>query len=228
MNGIIVAATIITLWSAHLIYLLFYRDLNFLSAGTYLHILIQAFLYTGLFITAHDAMHKTVSRNKLINDAIGWVSSFLFAGLSYKKLTENHQLHHKYPGTEKDPDFYTKSQNFVVWWVVFFWRYATIWQFIIMGVAYNLLKFYGGVPDSKLWFYWITPALLGTLQLFYFGTYVPHRLPHTEEMGPHRARTLPNNHLLAFLTCYFFGYHREHHEGPHIPWWQLWKTKNND
>ena len=225
MKGIFIALTIIILWLLHLYYLLFYKEVLFYNISTYLHILLQAFLYTGLFITAHDAMHGTVSNNKFINNLIGRVSSFLFAGMSFDKLLKNHHLHHKYPGTEQDPDFYVKSQNFFVWWAIFFYRYTTFAQILIMGISYNLLKLLAQVPEINLWFYWIIPAFLGTLQLFYFGTYLPHRLPHTEDMGPHRARTLPKNHLLAFLSCYFFGYHQEHHEGPHIPWWQLWKTK---
>lgn len=225
MNGIILAISIITLWLSHLIFLLFFREVNFFNTGTYLHIFIQGFLYTGLFITAHDAMHGTVSRYKFINITIGRITTFLFAGMSYNRLLKNHNLHHKFPATDQDPDYFIKSQNFFVWWAVFFYRYATLQQIIIMGLSYNLLKIIGNVPEINLWFYWIIPALLGTLQLFYFGTYLPHRQPHTEEMGQHKARTLPKNHLLAFLTCYFFGYHREHHEGPHIPWWQLWKTK---
>ena len=228
MKGVLIALLIIFIWLAHLYFLLFYREVNFLNTGTYLHILIQAFLYTGLFITAHDAMHRTVAPNKFLNDLIGRVSTFLFAGMSYNRLIKNHHLHHKHPATNQDPDFYEKSQNFFVWWTVFFYRYATIPQFLAMGVSYNLFKIFGNVPEINLWFYWIIPALLGTFQLFFFGTYLPHRKPHTDEMGIHRARTLPKNHLLAFLTCYFFGYHQEHHEGPHISWWQLWKTKELD
>jgi beta-carotene ketolase (CrtW type) len=44
-------------------------------------------------------------------------------------------------------------------------------------------------------------------------------------MGPHKARTQKKNHFWAMLSCYFFGYHREHHEDPHIAWWQLYKVK---
>ncbi|MFW6276162.1 MAG: fatty acid desaturase, partial [Bacteroidota bacterium] len=70
------------------------------------------------------------------------------------------------------------------------------------------------------------PALLSTLQLFYFGTYLPHRKPHTHDMGRHRARTQSKNHLWAMLSCYFFGYHTEHHESPGTPWWQLYTKKS--
>jgi beta-carotene/zeaxanthin 4-ketolase len=26
-------------------------------------------------------------------------------------------------------------------------------------------------------------------------------------------------------SCYFFGYHWEHHHSPATPWWELWKVK---
>ncbi len=95
-------------------------------------------------------------------------------------------------------------------------------QLIIMAVAFNYLKLH--FNEASIWGFWVIPAFLGTLQLFYFGTYRPHMLPHTEEMEPHKARTQKPNHLLAMLSCYFFGYH-EHHEAPGTPWWQLYKMK---
>jgi beta-carotene ketolase (CrtW type) len=27
------------------------------------------------------------------------------------------------------------------------------------------------------------------------------------------------------MSCWFFGYHWEHHEHPRLPWWQLYSTK---
>jgi beta-carotene ketolase (CrtW type) len=27
------------------------------------------------------------------------------------------------------------------------------------------------------------------------------------------------------LSCYFFGYHFEHHDSPGTPWWRLWRVK---
>ncbi len=54
---------------------------------------------------------------------------------------------------------------------------------------------------------------------------MPHKYPHTNEMMPHNSRTLHKNHLWAMVSCYFFGYHWEHHQDPSVAWWQLWKTK---
>ncbi|MCX8057502.1 MAG: fatty acid desaturase, partial [Ignavibacteria bacterium] len=156
--GILIALIIITAWFIHLYYSLTYLSVDFSNGWTYLHIFLQAFLYTGLFITAHDAMHRTVSKNKKVNDLIGRIASFLFAGMSYSKLLKNHHLHHKYPASDKDPDFYTKSQNLFLWWIVFFYRYATITQLLTMAIAFNILKFVFNLSEINLWFYWIIPA----------------------------------------------------------------------
>lgn len=221
--GVLISILIISAWGSHLYYILSSVEINFSNPIFYFHILLQGYLYTGLFITAHDAMHKTVSRIRIINKVIGYVSAFLFAGMSYGRLIKNHMKHHKYAGSENDPDFSTKSGNFFVWWLTFMYRYTTISQLIVMGIIFNLLNLQ--FDQISLWFFWIIPAFMGTLQLFYFGTYLPHRKPHSHEMEPHKARTQKKNHLWAMLSCYFFGYHFEHHEYPHVPWWQLYKVK---
>ena len=222
--GIVIAISIMLLWTGHLYYALAYVTVDFASPLFYLHIIVQAYLYTGLFITGHDAMHASISKNKYVNRVFGYSSVFLYAGLWYKQLVKNHHRHHMYPGTDKDPDFYVKSQNFLFWWAIFMFRYLTIIQLVIMAIIFNVLKIWFDTPSIIA--FWMIPAILSTLQLFYFGTYLPHRRPHTQEMEPHRARTQKKNHLWAMLSCYFFGYHHEHHESPATPWWQLYKTKN--
>ena len=224
--GIIIAFIIISIWASHLFYSLLYVNVDFTNPVFYLHILLQGYLYTGLFITAHDAMHGTVSKNKFINKSIGSISTLLFAGLSYNKLIKNHFKHHKNPGEEEDPDFYTKSQNFFIWWGTFLWRYTTVTQLIIMAVVFNVLKIW--FDEISIIAFWVVPAFLGTFQLFFFGTYLPHKYPHTENMQPHKARTQKRNHLWAMLSCYFFGYHYEHHESTRTPWWRLYKLKEGN
>ena len=213
------------LWLVHLVFILTNVTVAWDNPWMYVHMIIQAYLYTGLFITGHDAMHRLVSKNKYVNNVIGYISVFMFAGMSYKKLIHNHWEHHKFPGSEKDPDFYVKSQNFWAWWFMFMVRYTTIWQILIMAVIFNVLYRVVGLEVSSLLVLWILPAFLSTFQLFYFGTFLPHRRPHTEIMGKHRARTLRKNHLWAMLSCYFFGYHYEHHASPGTPWWRLYKIK---
>ena len=224
--GLMIAIVILGLWGGHLYYTLSFVEVAWSNPWMYLHLLVQTYFYTGLFITGHDAMHQSVSRIKWLNRSIGYLSVFLFAGMSYGRLIKNHWDHHRYPGTEKDPDFYVRSQNFIAWWFMFMVRYSTIWQFLIMAAIFNLFRYAAGFQVLSLVVFWIIPAFLATFQLFYFGTFVPHKQPHTEAMGKHRARTQKRNHLAAMLTCYFFGYHNEHHESPGTPWWQLYKTKS--
>lgn len=221
--GLFVAAVVYLSWICHLAYTLTYVEVDFSSPAFYFHILLQGYLFTGLFITGHDAMHGTVSDNRKINDMAGWIATLSFAYLSYNRLRKNHYLHHRYPATDKDPDFYTRSNNFFVWWFMFMVRYTTWWQLVLMAITFNILKIW--FTDWQLIFFWIIPAILGTLQLFFFGTFIPHRFPHKPEMGIHKARTLPKNHILAMITCYFFGYHLEHHESPTTPWWKLYRSK---
>lgn len=221
--GVIISLFIISAWGLHFFYCMYNESISLYNPFLYLHMLIQAYLFTGLFITSHDAMHGNVSGNKKLNNLIGSSCSFLFAGMSYKKLYKNHHRHHTLPGTDKDPDFCYSSDNFFIWWFVFLKRYVTVIQIIIMALIFNILKYYFG--EWKVWIFLIIPVMLSTFQLFYFGTYRPHKRPHKHDMLPHNARTQKKNHLLAMISCYFFGYHSEHHNYPGIPWWKLYKTK---
>jgi beta-carotene ketolase (CrtW type) len=130
--GILIALIIILSWISHCAYMLILLEWNPTSFGLWLHVALQTYLSVGLFITAHDAMHGTVSGNKRINNIIGWIACFLFAGMNYKRLITNHMAHHTYPGTEKDPD-YDMSQIYVIWFLRFMIRYTTISQLIVMG-----------------------------------------------------------------------------------------------
>ena len=221
--GLLIALTVILLWTFHLVYLLIFVDLSSASPIILVHIAIQTYLYTGLFITAHDAMHGLVSPNKVVNKSIGRLATQLFAALSFSRLLEKHQLHHRFPGEAADPDYSVNSQNFWLWWFSFMKNYISWWQIIIMALVFNILHIW--VDQLNLILFWILPSILATFQLFYFGTYRPHRLPHTETMLPHNSRSQKGPHVWAMLSCYFFGYHYEHHEWPHIPWWKLYQTK---
>ncbi|WP_420388462.1 fatty acid desaturase [Roseivirga sp.] len=218
-TGIYVALTIITLWFIVLIGAL-QAPVKPSSVWTYVLVLVLMHLYTGLFITAHDAMHGTVSSNKKINHFIGHVAALLFSFNFYRKLFPKHHEHHKHVATDKDPDYH--QGGFLIWYFSFLSQYVTVLQIVLMAGAFNVLKLL--VPTENLIIYWMLPAVLSTLQLFYFGTYLPHRGEHTPQ-NIHKSRSQKLNHAWAFLSCYFFGYHYEHHASPGTAWWQLWKVK---
>jgi beta-carotene/zeaxanthin 4-ketolase len=221
--GILISMMIIALWSSHLVYVLFFYNFSFTSVYTYIHVLIQAYFYTGLFITAHDGMHGNISSSARVNSLFGRISSTLYACLSYKRLLKNHYAHHKYSGTGEDPDFSPASQNFFIWWFNFMKKYTTILQLVCMAAIYNILNFF--ITEANIIAFWVVPAFLSTFQLFYFGTYQPHKIPHTHNMQPHNARSQKKNFAWGLLSCYFFGFHYEHHESPRLPWWKLYFYK---
>lgn len=221
-RGVVIAAVIVGSWFALLVYLLRFYTLEYTSPLPYLFMLLQTHLYTGLFITAHDAMHGVAAPGrKVLNRTIGTVTALLFAYNWYPRLLPKHHQHHKYVATEQDPDYYPGS--FWPWYFSFLKQYITWWQLLLMAVTFNVLKYF--FPVDNVILFWMLPAILATFQLFYFGTYLPHRGEHAPD-NLHKSRTQAKNHVWAFISCYFFGYHYEHHAKPYLPWWQLYRAKS--
>jgi beta-carotene/zeaxanthin 4-ketolase len=222
-KGLFYAFTIILLWVVSLTYLLHYK-INFHDPLVYVFMLVQMHLYTGIFITAHDAIHGVVAPdNKRLNYWIGFTCATIFAYNNYEKLSRKHHLHHAHVVTDEDPDYY--DGNFFRWYLKFALEYVTFWQILFMAITYNILKLF--LPMENLIVFWEVPAILSTLQLFYFGTYLPHRGEHSPT-DIFKAKSQKLNHFVAFITCYFFGYHHEHHAFPYLPWWSLAKAKENE
>lgn len=215
--GVLIAILIIACWAGSLLFLM-NVEVEFKNPLVYIFVLVQMFLYTGLFITAHDSMHGTVSPNRTLNNVIGQTCTALFAAFLYKNLYHKHHDHHRHVHSDQDPDYHNGS--FWRWYLKFMKEYITWQQILIMAVLFNVLKIW--FAEVNLLLFWVLPSLLSTLQLFYFGTWLPH---HGEPANVHQSRSQNKSHLTAFFTCYFFGYHFEHHDSPGTPWWKLWTLK---
>jgi beta-carotene ketolase (CrtW type) len=94
-----------------------------------------------------------------------------------------------------------------------------------MAIIFNILYHLLNIPLANLVLFWILPSVLSTLQLFYFGTFLPHRESPDKFKDHHRARSNDYNIIFSFVTCYHFGYHWEHHQYPYVPWWKLPKVR---
>ncbi len=187
-------------------------------------IVAQCWLSVGLFIVAHDAMHGSLAPFRpRLNRAIGRLALMIYAGIWYDGLVARHFAHHRAPGTEHDPDFSGDGRGgFWRWYGAFFAEYLTAGQVArVVGLA--SLYVYGlGVDPARLLLLWAAPALLSSFQLFYFGTYLPHRAEERAAFADrHRTRSNDFPYILSLLTCFHFGYHHEHHADPSVPWWRL-------
>ncbi|MEQ1613576.1 MAG: fatty acid desaturase [Hyphomicrobiaceae bacterium] len=187
-------------------------------------IALQCWLCVGLFIVAHDCMHGTlVPRRPGWNWAFGTVCLALYACFNFSALNPKHHLHHRYSGTGRDPDFLEHPpRGFWRWYVKFFGEYFSWGQLGLLAVVNWTYILVLGAPVANVLLFWALPAILSSLQLFTFGTYLPH-VPTTDEPfnDRHHARSNDYPVWLSLLTCFHFGYHHEHHLHPGIPWWRL-------
>jgi hypothetical protein len=71
--------------------------------GAILGIMWQMFIYTGLFITAHDAMHGAIApKHPRLNLAIGRLALLIYGLFSYDRLLKAHRQHHHHPASDLD------------------------------------------------------------------------------------------------------------------------------
>ncbi|MBW4620706.1 MAG: fatty acid desaturase [Cyanosarcina radialis HA8281-LM2] len=221
--GPLFAFGIISLWAVSLSIFLATNLAKFPVYFILPAMLWQMFLYTGLFITAHDAMHGAVCPQSVrINRFIGSLAVIIYGLFSYKELLQKHWLHHHHPASDRDPDFHDgKHTNFIGWYLYFMRRYGSWKQFIGLTVIYQSAHLIFHIPQLNLILFWIVPSILSSIQLFYFGTFLTHKEPVEGFKNHHRAQTNPLPVLWSLITCYHFGYHEEHHAYPQLAWWQL-------
>jgi beta-carotene/zeaxanthin 4-ketolase len=234
-QGLIFACLIFTGWLFSMWTGLFLLPPGFAALPSKITIfLLVMFFSTGLFITAHDGMHGTiVPFSRRLNDLFGSLAVRLYALFSFSHLQHYHWKHHERPGTSYDPDFsLAYSTSFWRWYIEFLKRYLSVTQVIGMAILANILIHVYEIPTSQVITLWALPALCSSLQLFYFGTYLPHKPGITPFPDNHNARSLQQTRVASFFSCFHFGCHELHHRSPSIPWWCLWsveaKSTNKD
>jgi beta-carotene/zeaxanthin 4-ketolase len=229
--GVLWAIGIVSCWVLSLYLLLPVQVSHFSVFQIGIAVLGRAFLHTGLFVIAHDAMHGSLCPNQTgLNPIMGRLMLGLYAFLPYNRSYTNHWLHHRHPTETNDPDFHDGTHHHpILWYLTFMREYLPFTQFLVflgcwIGIFVVLLQMVQ-IPIENILLFWILPLILSSMQLFLFGTYLPHRNPHqitsNSSSNYHRAQTIDYPVVLSFLTCYHFGYHWEHHEYPQVPWYQL-------
>lgn len=223
-TGLGFAAVVAASWCALFVWGVF---LHVWSAGDVVRapavVAVQAWLSAALFIVAHDAIHGSLAPGRpRLNALVGQVCVGLYAAFAFRKLATAHRQHHESPGAEPDPDFHASDPRaFSPWLLAFIRRYFGLQEFLRLTLVV-LVCLQLGASVSNLLVFWAAPAALSAVQLFYFGTYLPHRHEPAPFADAHRARSLRQPLWLSFVTClHFGGFHHEHHLHPSLPWWRL-------
>ena len=229
-QGLKVAAVIMVAWLVSLLTLL-PCDSSALPWWKLISgILIRTELQTGLFIIGHDAMHQALwPEHRRWNDRLGALALALYAALPYKLCGENHRLHHQFTATALDPDFSRCSKDSAVsWYCQFMTGYLSAKQMIGLLFFWTALFWVSSASTStavaNILIFFTLPLLLSSLQLFLFGTYLPHR----QQRGGAQDKSPASLDLpcwLSLLTCFHFCYHREHHDNPGLAWFELPSAK---
>ena len=125
-TGLFIALFVMTAWAYTLYFCLFVHNLSFLTTPPIF--LFLHHLYTGLFITAHDSIHGTLSKESpFLNYWLGKVCLMVFAGFDYDMIREEHWKHHAHAGhMHDDPDFHTGEPGFAWWFTDFMKHYMSL------------------------------------------------------------------------------------------------------
>lgn len=221
LTGAWLAAALISVWAASIGLSVFVFPLSLALLWAAVPVaLFHMWLFVGLFIAAHDAMHGSLAPgHPRLNRGLGALCMFLYAGFDFAAAQPKHHQHHAAPGSAQDPDSHP-SNHFWPWYgrfltTYFGWRNAAFVSTVL--TAFLLL---GARPANALLF-WAAPAILSSVQLFTFGTFLPHRRAQQPFLDAHNARSNDWPEWLSLLTCFHFGYHHEHHLHPGAPWWRL-------
>ena len=223
-TGLALTAAIFAAWLGLHLYAMFGFDLTWASLP--LAVVMAAllcWLSVGMFIASHDAMHGSlVPGGGRINDSIGGFLLFVYAGFAWKRMRSAHLAHHKAPGTASDPDFSVDHPTrFWPWYGVFLRRYFGWQSMAFVGTVVTVYWLVFGVPIANIVLLYGLPAIGSSLQLFYFGTFRPHRHAEDGFADRHNARSDDLGTFASLVSCFHFGYHHEHHRAPHVPWWGL-------
>ncbi len=196
------------------------------------------------FSVAHDAIHRSISSNARLNDAIGQIGILMVEPFVDIRLFRwAHILHHRFTSAEKDPDVMFRG----AWWSLpIRWMLIDFAYFVhalnngdrvsapyfrnslrlaaatIVLIAALIWAGYG----MEVLMLWFVPSRLILLILGFSFFWLPH-VPHdvTQEENFTRATTVRKGHewLLGPLLQYQH-YHLIHHMYPTTPFYNNYKV----
>lgn len=190
----------------------------------------------AMLLLGHDATHKLVSRNRYINYWLGNVLCYAPIGLSWHGYKDFHMRHHKWLGTDKDPELNRKRAAGLV-------QEKATKGYIIKRYILDLFGL--GIKDFKHmvikrnWGDWaiIIPCWLFILSLGFISIWIPIiwfgamttgllatsrlRIWHEHVGANHTHKIKPTLWSQLLFLPHGAAYHHEHHEHPSVPYHKL-------
>lgn len=80
-----------------------------------LAILIIANRILALFLLSHEAVHALLTPHRRLNDFVGRYLCAFPVGISFQQWRSKHLLHHRFLGSDLDPDLIIYSELFKTW-----------------------------------------------------------------------------------------------------------------
>ncbi|MEM6581134.1 MAG: fatty acid desaturase [Pseudomonadota bacterium] len=203
-------------------------------------IAINGVLIYASFTPLHDATHRTVSSNRIINDALGTLSCLvLLPGITAAIYRYLHLEHHRFAGDpSKDPDeIFVSSRPAValfplafpdvVWsiWYVKHWRTRAPSERLEFCLC---IAFYVAVhivflssPYAFAFFVcWMIPQRIGLALVTYFFARIQHPEDVTWEAAPFQTTVKVRCGLISKVLLLGQARHCVHHLLPSIPYYR--------
>ena len=209
---------------------------------------IMIFGFYSAFTPLHDATHRAVSSNNLLNDVLGTISGFLLFPLSnsvgYRYL---HLAHHRYVGDKNlDPDEpmvaiptrYFPFGYLVLVFPDFIWAYWMLfkaWDRTPIKTRVNVLSMIGGNILfhlawllSPFWFEYLIAFFIPNRIAITYTAFTFAHTPHPEGLKwndfPFFTTFKLKGSKLFTWSLYGQTHHAMHHFLPHIPWYKYFKA----
>jgi fatty acid desaturase len=211
-------------------------------------IIFIAFKMYACYSLLHEGIHFHLFKSKKMNDIVTSIFLSFPLYIPLKKMRINHQLHHQFLQTEKDPEFahlkYKEFQfplskkkflstamldlsglNFIKYSInrvrnhSFFKNIDTENYAVILFHGFLVLGFYLLGIEKFYLFLWVIPYCTVFLFLNRIRTYTEH---FNLDDNSHHTRTLTLSGMKGYLfSPYNLGYHDIHHRYPTLPWHAL-------
>ena len=224
-------------------YLLFFGS-TWLYLGGSLHVagmlLINGFAIYLSFTPLHDATHRTVSRHRGVNDAVGTVCCLLLLpGITTRVYRYLHLEHHRYAGNlSKDPDEpFVSAPNWalpfvlagldVLWvtWYVKHWYSRPDGERLefVLGIVFYLSVHLGFLLSPyalEFVLCFVIPQRLGLFYVSWFFAHIQHVEGVEWEMAPLQTTYKIQAGWLSNLLMMGQATHCIHHLAPSVPYYR--------